>query len=483
MSKYDFEIDLTANSSTGIILNKIREDSVVLEFGCATGRMTRYMKEVLGCRVYIVEYDKDAYQTALQYAEDGLCDDIMQFQWVEKFQDINFDAIIFADVLEHLTRPEQVLEQAGHLLKEDGNIYVSIPNITHNDILMKLYDNRFDYTPTGILDDTHVHFWGLENLKQLSGKNGLYIHSIEGTSCPAGATEQYSEQSQKRTLTEPDLLINLLRERQCGEVYQFVAVFSRKPADALICRLPQQKLCSHVYIDSGQDFNAGEMLEVDAVYNGRGGYTVHSIIKNTSQIKRIKFDPVEYQSCILQTISIRQRDAELPLLYARGVAGQAGLFLPGSDPMVYVELQFPGEPVVIDAEIVLPGQSYLEQLQAEYEELSDSFKNLQMNYSRQKEQMLQQKTLYQQEIEAMYTVLQKETAHLNGLIAELQRDVNACTILANNKDNYLLHLEQKIQMLEQQVNYYQNLKVVKLRTFAARIWRGLKRRIKRLLKR
>ena len=161
MSKYDFEIDLTANSSTGIILNKIREDSVVLEFGCATGRMTRYMKEVLGCRVYIVEYDKDAYQTALQYAEDGLCDDIMQFQWVEKFQDINFDAIIFADVLEHLTRPEQVLEQAGHLLKEDGNIYVSIPNITHNDILMKLYDNRFDYTPTGILDDTHVHFWGL----------------------------------------------------------------------------------------------------------------------------------------------------------------------------------------------------------------------------------------------------------------------------------------------------------------------------------
>ena len=47
MSKYDFEVDLSLNSSTGMILNKLRPDSVVLEFGCAAGRMTRYMKEQL----------------------------------------------------------------------------------------------------------------------------------------------------------------------------------------------------------------------------------------------------------------------------------------------------------------------------------------------------------------------------------------------------------------------------------------------------
>ena len=49
MSKYDFEIDLSNRTSTGIILNKIKPGSVVLEFGCATGRMTRYMKEAMDC--------------------------------------------------------------------------------------------------------------------------------------------------------------------------------------------------------------------------------------------------------------------------------------------------------------------------------------------------------------------------------------------------------------------------------------------------
>ena len=71
MSKYDFEIDLSPTTSTGIILNKIQKGSVVLEFGCATGRMTRYMKEALGCDVYIVEYEASAFEKAKVYAKDG----------------------------------------------------------------------------------------------------------------------------------------------------------------------------------------------------------------------------------------------------------------------------------------------------------------------------------------------------------------------------------------------------------------------------
>ena len=39
MSKYDFDLDLSGNTSTGIILGKVNKGSVVLEFGCATGRM------------------------------------------------------------------------------------------------------------------------------------------------------------------------------------------------------------------------------------------------------------------------------------------------------------------------------------------------------------------------------------------------------------------------------------------------------------
>ena len=105
MSKYDFELDLSENTSTGMILSKIEKGSTVLEFGCAEGRMTRYMQQTLDCRVYIVELDKAAYDTAAQYAADGVCGDIMDFVWAEKFGHIGFDTIIFADVLEHLPEP------------------------------------------------------------------------------------------------------------------------------------------------------------------------------------------------------------------------------------------------------------------------------------------------------------------------------------------------------------------------------------------
>ena len=164
MSKYDFEIDLSQNTSTGIILSKIQAGSVVLEFGCAAGRMTRYMKETLGCEVYIVEYEAFAFEKAKAYAEDGVCDDILSFGWNEKFQKLTFDAIIFADVLEHLSEPEKVLQKAAELLSENGGIYISIPNVTHNDIVLKAIAEHFDYTATGILDDTHIHFWGQKNL-------------------------------------------------------------------------------------------------------------------------------------------------------------------------------------------------------------------------------------------------------------------------------------------------------------------------------
>ena len=45
--KYDFELDLNDDNSLGKIINQIEKNSIVLEFGPATGRMTKYLKEEL----------------------------------------------------------------------------------------------------------------------------------------------------------------------------------------------------------------------------------------------------------------------------------------------------------------------------------------------------------------------------------------------------------------------------------------------------
>ena len=160
MNKYDLEMDNDPSSITGKIMLRIKPFSRVLEFGCAKGRMTRYMKEKLNCDVSIVELDAESFSEARGFAQGGFCGDIEEYGWIEYFSGEIFDYILFADVLEHLRNPETVLRETVQFLKPDGEILVSIPNIGHHDILANLYLNRFSYTSLGLLDNTHIHFWG-----------------------------------------------------------------------------------------------------------------------------------------------------------------------------------------------------------------------------------------------------------------------------------------------------------------------------------
>lgn len=467
MSKYDFKIDLSPNTSTGAILSRIPEGSTVLEFGCAAGRMTRYMKQQLNCRVYIVEYDGEAYQVAREYAADGLCDDILKLEWAEKFQDIAFDAIIFADVLEHLTAPEKVLEVAGKLLKDNGSIHISIPNITHNAILLKAYDEHFDYTPTGLLDDTHVHFWGLHNIEALADRCGLHVQTITGTTCSVRDTEQQVQ------IGKNHLLENILHERQCGEVYQFVVTLCKHRTEETAYMFERPTIPSKAYLNTGNGFNGDEVVVLTAEYTGQGSYRLRGEIKNEGNLRGIRLEPVEGQNCILQRLSVCQGQQKLQTAAPGAVALEDGLWLPEENSAVYADTPVEGKTVTVDVEILLPGQRYMQ--------------------------------LLEQACASRCKSMLTETRDISGLTSEnevLQQDLWAYIFLANRKELRTLTLEQQITELERQiteleqqivmreqyaaeleqtVSRYQNMKIIKLRHWVGRIVRGVKRRIKRLL--
>ena len=383
MSKYDFDLDISGNTSTGMILSKIKKGSTVLEFGCATGRMTRYMQENLDCRVYIVEFEESAFQKAKAYAEDGLCDDIMTFRWREKFRDVRFDAVICADVLEHLSAPAAVLRAAAELLTEDGAIHISLPNITHNDVLIKAFCERFDYTKVGLLDDTHVHFWGLENLKQLAQGSGMYLESVEATYCRTGETEQRPQLDAVTARCE-----NVLRERACGEVYQFVVGLSKKPCREPIFQRKAPSARMHLYLDTGSNFNQNEVLSFEAEADGCGGYAANYRLPQGHGASRIRLDPVENQGCILTKVQVCQDGNVLPLGYSPCVRLDEGVCLLGEDPAVYADIG-PGA-VEIEVRMLLPGEGYEAVLRQQYD-------SKQQQYARK-----------QQELEAMRLDLQHQ---------------------------------------------------------------------------
>ena len=222
--KYEFQEIISPDSSQGKIISHIKPGSVVLECGCADGYMTKHMNEQLGCSLYIVEYDQSGFDNAIQYASDGICADLMKNEWYEKFADMRFDYILFADVLEHLSDPMDVIKRAEMLLKHDGMILVSLPNIGHNDIAIKLIGGRWDYTSVGLLDNTHVHFWGIHNLDAFFEEAGLCITVKDFTFVPTMSTEQFDGQD----MSMRDSLCSAIKDRVDGEIYQFVLAVQKK---------------------------------------------------------------------------------------------------------------------------------------------------------------------------------------------------------------------------------------------------------------
>lgn len=222
--KYGWIEEFADGTSHKKILDQIKKGSVVLECGCASGYMTKYMKEKLGCKVYIVEYMPSYFEIAKQFAEDGVCGDLMADEWYQKFETLRFDYILFADVLEHLYDPLAVLKKAVSLLKEDGTFLVSLPNVGHNDILAKLWHGNWDYTNTGLLDNTHIRFWGRNNLDDFFKDAGLSIIAKDYISVKTMQTEQY-------TATDAEKYIHafeVLQERADGEIYQFIIAAQKR---------------------------------------------------------------------------------------------------------------------------------------------------------------------------------------------------------------------------------------------------------------
>lgn len=175
-NKYSTSVTMKENFSLTFIIQNIKPESTVLEFGPATGYMTEYLKNKMNCKVYIVEIDSDAYNNAIQYAVDGVLCNAETLEWKEKFQDVKFDYITFADVLEHLADPWKVLSEARELLKpESGKVLTSIPNIAHNAVLVDLFNDKFVYRKTGIMDNTHLRFFTKDSMVEMFDKCGLGV--------------------------------------------------------------------------------------------------------------------------------------------------------------------------------------------------------------------------------------------------------------------------------------------------------------------
>ncbi len=187
MSKYTV-FNNTPYEAHRLVLERIKPNSKILDLGCARGY---FAKELLkkNCRVWGVDSDKEAIEEAKKYYVEAQVADLdsispgrSPFGHLPGVKDFKFDYILLLDVLEHLKNPEKLLKSFKKYLKNDGKIIISVPNIAFLSIRLALLRGKFDYQKTGIMDESHLHFYTKKTLIDLITKCGLRIIDFDTAS-------------------------------------------------------------------------------------------------------------------------------------------------------------------------------------------------------------------------------------------------------------------------------------------------------------
>jgi 2-polyprenyl-3-methyl-5-hydroxy-6-metoxy-1,4-benzoquinol methylase len=162
-------------SAHSIVVEHVPRESRVLEFGCATGYMSRVLKEERGCAVTGIELVPEAAEVAREHCDRVIVGDAEQLDYARELGDERFDVVLFADVLEHLREPAKVLTEVQPFVAEGGQVIASIPNVAHGSVRLALLGGEFRYRETGLLDRTHLRFFTRESILDLFEESGYVI--------------------------------------------------------------------------------------------------------------------------------------------------------------------------------------------------------------------------------------------------------------------------------------------------------------------
>jgi SAM-dependent methyltransferase len=161
-----------------------------LEIGAGPGSITKHLIRKNRCDVVAVEIEPTAIKKLKEICQNVYQLDLNDPSWTIKLSgEEKFDVVIAADVLEHTNNPLQTLTGMKNLLREGGEIILSLPHVGHSAIVACIMSGDFEYRDWGLLDRTHIRFFGIKNINQLHDKAELNIIDANFVLRPPTETE------------------------------------------------------------------------------------------------------------------------------------------------------------------------------------------------------------------------------------------------------------------------------------------------------
>jgi 2-polyprenyl-3-methyl-5-hydroxy-6-metoxy-1,4-benzoquinol methylase len=193
---YPFEHETAMANVAGLIRDlRLDEHSTVVDLGAGTA-VVSYPLRKAGLAYHGLEVHPAAVELMHEAGIDATQCDLTDFDAVQSaLDDIGkVGALTLLDVIEHLTQPQELLSalSAWSLKHGEPPLVVSVPNVSHFDVGLRLLCGKWIHSDEGLLDSTHLRFFTEKNLQSMLERCGWRM--VARDDCVTVRSDQYDDE-------------------------------------------------------------------------------------------------------------------------------------------------------------------------------------------------------------------------------------------------------------------------------------------------
>ncbi len=151
----------------------------ILDLGCGNGALTRVFSdagfEAIGC-----DADEQGINIARQASPQIEFKIASVYDNPAMIGDNHFDAVVSAEVVEHLLLPRHLPKFAHAVLKKNGHLVITTPYHGYLKNLALSLFNKWDRHHDPLWDGGHIKFWSRPMLTRLLEEEGFAVKSFMG---------------------------------------------------------------------------------------------------------------------------------------------------------------------------------------------------------------------------------------------------------------------------------------------------------------
>ncbi len=145
-----------------------RKKGKIIDIGCGDGDFLKFMKDK-GWDAYGIEPSKSGFEIAKSKIKENVYNKPLgDIKFMDKF----FDAVTIEHVLEHVDNPKEMIKQVHRIMKDDGLLVISVPNI--GSVQAKIGRDKWFHLDI----PRHIYHFSSETLTRFLESNGFEVKKI-----------------------------------------------------------------------------------------------------------------------------------------------------------------------------------------------------------------------------------------------------------------------------------------------------------------